>query len=128
MIESGILNPQILSPLARVRYTNTLAISDRGFPFWPGIETVDISLVDDLPTVLQVLEAILPVFNVGEAYMAREFLAQNGPQVQEGFAQAAGVPITYEAHDAPKERVPGAIGLFRTGDTIQYANTILVSA
>ena len=92
MIESGILNPQILSPLARVRYTNTLVISDRGFPFSPGIETVDISLVDDLPTVLQVLEAILPVFSVGEAYMAREFLAQNGPQVQEAFAQAAGVP------------------------------------
>jgi len=26
-----------------------------------------------------------------------------------------------------KKRVPGAIGLIRTGDTIQYANMILVS-
>jgi D-ribose pyranose/furanose isomerase RbsD len=27
-----------------------------------------------------------------------------------------------------KRRVPGAIGLIRSGDTVQYANMILVSA
>ena len=53
MIKTGILNPQINSLLSRVRHTNTLVIADRGFPFWPMIETVDISVVDDLPTVLQ---------------------------------------------------------------------------
>jgi len=58
MIVKGILNPQILSLIARVRHTNTLVISDRGFPYWPMIETVDISLVDDVPTVLQVFEAL----------------------------------------------------------------------
>jgi mannose-1-phosphate guanylyltransferase len=60
VIKSGILNPQISSLLARVRHTNMLVIADRGFPFWPTIETVDISLVDDVPTVLQVLNAIRP--------------------------------------------------------------------
>ena len=54
MLETGILNPQILSLLARVRHTNALVIADRGFPFWPTIETVDISLADGVPTVLQV--------------------------------------------------------------------------
>ena len=58
MLISGILNPHIAGLLARVRHTNTLVIADRGFPFWPTIETVDISLVDDVPTVLQVLTAI----------------------------------------------------------------------
>lgn len=43
---SGILNPQVNSLLSRVRHTNTLVIADRGFPFWPEIETVDLSLVD----------------------------------------------------------------------------------
>ena len=51
MIKTGILNPQINSLISRVRHTNTLVIADRGFPFWPDIETVDISLVDDVPTV-----------------------------------------------------------------------------
>ena len=52
MIKTGILNPQLNSLISRVRHTNTLVIADRGFPFWPEIETVDISLVDDVPTVV----------------------------------------------------------------------------
>ena len=32
MITTGILNPQILALLARVRHTNALVIADRGFP------------------------------------------------------------------------------------------------
>ena len=58
MLTSGILNPQINSLLSRVRHTNTLVIADRGFPYWPQIETIDISLVDDIPTVLEVLRAV----------------------------------------------------------------------
>ena len=77
MLKTGILNPQLLALLARVRHTNTLVISDRGFPFWPQIETVDISLVDNLPTVLQALAAIRPNFVIGKAWMAQEFLNAN---------------------------------------------------
>ena len=51
MLKTGILNPEINSLLSRVRHTNTLVIADRGFPYWPMIETVDIALVDDVPTV-----------------------------------------------------------------------------
>ena len=128
MIKTGILNPHILSLIARVRHTNMLVISDRGFPFWPMIETVDISLVDGVPTVLQVLEALRPNFNFGEVYMAQEFMAHNPPEVQQAFARAAGMAIKYEPHIEFKKRVPTAIGLIRTGDTIAYANMILVSA
>ena len=42
MLKTGILNPQINDLLSRVRHTNTLVIADRGFPFWPQIETVDV--------------------------------------------------------------------------------------
>jgi len=128
MLNTKILNPQVLSLLARIRHTNSLVIADRGFPFWPQIETVDISLMDDVPTVLQVLGAIRLDFNAAAAYMAREFLQNNTPKVRTGFAQAlSGVPTTHEPHVDFKKRVPGAIGLIRTGDTIQYANVILVS-
>ena len=128
MIIKGILNPQILSLIARVRHTNTLVIADRGFPYWPMIETVDISLVDDVPTVLQVFEALKANFAVGQIYMAEEFMANNTPKLQRLFANSGGrIPLTYEPHDKFKLRVPQAIGLIRTGDTIQYANMILVS-
>jgi D-ribose pyranase len=129
MLKSGILNPDINSLLCRVRHTNTLVIADRGFPFWPMIETVDISLVDDIPTVLQVFLAIRPNFVVGQIYMAQEFLDHNILAIQQQFRDAFdGIPVTYEQHDEFKKRVPYAIGLIRTADTIQYANLILVSA
>jgi D-ribose pyranase len=129
MLKTGILNPQLLSLLARVRHTNTLVISDRGFPFWPQIETVDISLVDNVPTVLDVLRAIRPNFVIGKAWMAQEFLRANDEKIQSAFADALkGIPLTHEAHVDFKKRVPHAIGLIRTGDTTQYANMVLESA
>jgi D-ribose pyranase len=128
MLKMGILNPQILSLLARVRHTNLLVIADRGFPFWPQVETVDISLVDDIPTVLDVLAAIRPNFVIEQAWMADEFLKHNDEAVQTRFrTRLEGIPIAYEPHVAFKQRVPKAIGLIRTGDTIQYANVILQS-
>jgi D-ribose pyranase len=128
MINHGILNPQILSLLARVRHTNALVIADRGFPFWPMIETVDISVVDDLPTVVQLIKAVRANHHFTEAYMAMEFLKNNFKNTQEDFARALKrIPVKYEPHVDFKKRVPHAIGLIRTGDTVQYANTILIS-
>jgi D-ribose pyranase len=128
MFNTKILNPQLLSLLARVRHTNALVIADCGFPFWPHIETVDISLMDDIPTVLQVLAALRQDFQAVQAHMAREFLRENTPATRALFTKGLkGIPTTYEPHVQFKKRVPGAIGLVRTGDTIQYANMILVS-
>ena len=129
MLKTGILNPQINSLLSRVRHTNTLVIADRGFPFWPMIETVDIALVDDLPSVLDVLRAIRLNFQIGKAWMAQEFLKQNSARTRSAFAEALrGMDVMHEPHVEFKKRVPHAIGLIRTGDTTQYANVILESA
>ncbi len=128
MLNTRVLNPALLSLLARIRHTNLLVIADRGFPFWPQIETVDVSVMNDVPTVLQVLAAIRPDFQAVQAYMAREFLDQNTAVTRDAFAEAlVGIPLTHEPHVEFKKRVPAAIGLIRTGDTIQYANIILVS-
>ncbi len=128
MLNTRILNPAVLSLLARIRHTNSLVIADRGFPFWPQLETVDISLMNDVPSVLQVVSAIRPDFQIVQAYMAQEFLDQNTATTRQAFADAlAGIPLTHEPHIEFKKRVPSAIGLIRTGETIQYANLIIVS-
>jgi len=128
MINSGILNPRLLELLARIRHTNALVIADRGFPFWPQIETVDVSVVDDLPTVLQLIAAVRANHNFTQAYMAREFQKNNSAATRAAFAKGlAGVSVKFESHVAFKKRVPDAIGLIRTGDTTQYGNVILIS-
>lgn len=101
MLKTGILNPHVLSLLSRVRHTNALVIADRGFPFWPMIETVDLSLVDDIPTVLQVLAAVRENFIAGQVFMAEEFLAHNDDETKAAFTRALdGVPTSYEPHES----------------------------
>jgi len=129
MLKTGILNPAINSLISRVRHTNTLVIADRGFPFWPQIETVDISLVDDIPKVLDVLRALRPNWGMARAFMAQEFLQENTDATQSALVDVMqGVPLAFEPHVDLKKRVPHAIGLIRTGDTTQYANIVLESA
>lgn len=129
MLTTGILNPHLAALLCRFRHTNTLVIADRGFPFWPQVETVDISLTDDLPRVADVLRAITQACTIGQAWMAKEFRAHNASEIVSARLDAlAPAPLAFEPHDDFKKRVPAAIGLIRTGDTTQYSNIILQSA
>ena len=128
MLRTGILNPKINSLVARVRHNNFLVIADRGFTYYPQVEIVDISLVDDIPTVLQVFNAIKSNFDICEIYMANEFKLENTTEVQQSYSKAVGsIQVTFESSADMKKRVPKAVGIIRTGDMIQYANMILVS-
>ncbi len=128
MLHTGILNPDLLHLIARIRHTNTLVIADWAFPFWLEIETVDISLTKGIPTVLDVLDLLTPVFKVGRIWQADEFVASNSRETVEKFSRSFGkIPLTREAHVDFKKRVPHAIGLIRTGDPTPYGNIILES-
>ena len=129
MLRSGLLNPHLLSLLARVRHTNRLVIADSMFPAWPGIETVDLSLVYGIPTVPQVVEAIVANWKAGPVWMASEFNDHNDTAVRAEFLSAfGGTPVLWEPHLALKARVPGAVGLIRTGERRIYTNVVLESA
>jgi len=129
MLRTGILNPSLNSLLSRIRHTNLLVIADRGFPYWPQIETVDLALVDNIPTVLDVLLALRPNFVIGRVTMAEEFIKHNTAETHACFRKAIdGITFDLEPHTTFKKRVPNAIGLIRTGDTTQYANMIIESA
>jgi D-ribose pyranase len=76
-----------------------------------------------------VLKAIRGNFGIGYAFMAEEFRAANSAETFREFEAALrGVPLAFEPHIEFKKRVPKAIGLIRTADTIQFANMILESA
>jgi D-ribose pyranase len=89
---------------------------------------VDISFIRGIPNVLDVVKAILANWKCGEVYMANEFKSHNNVATRNAFRKACrGVPIQFEPHNEFKLRVPGSIGLIRTGDTTAYGNMILVS-
>lgn len=129
MIETRILNPHLLALLARVRHTNRLVIADAMFPSWPDIPEVDLSIVAGLPTLPQVLAAIRATWKPGVVWMAEEFNRHNDPAVRAEFTEAIGegCPIEWEPHLRLKERVPGSIGLIRTGEMRIYTNVVMES-
>ena len=128
MLINGIINSQLLSLISRIRHTNTLVIADAAFPFWNMIETVDLTLVRGVPTIPQVLDALLPNWKCGDIWMAEEFLITNPEEVQETFEKCCrGIRRQFEPHLTFKKRVPSAIGLIRTGDTTAYGNMVLES-
>lgn len=129
MLKSGILNPHVLELIARIRHTNTLVIADWAFPFWPEIETIDISLTPNIPTILDVLDLLTPIFKIGQIWQADEFITTNSEENISRFAKSFGeIPLIREPHLQFKKRVPKAIGLIRTGDATPYGNLILESA
>ena len=75
-----------------------------------------------------VIAAVRANHKFTQAYQAKEFLKNNTASVRQKFAAALkGVPTKFEPHVEFEKGVPHAIGLIRTGDTVQYANTILIS-
>jgi D-ribose pyranase len=89
---------------------------------------VDLSLVYGIPTVPQVVEAIVASWKAGPIWMASEFHDHNDPAVRAEFQSAfGGTPVIWEPHLALKARVPGAIGLIRTGERRIYTNVVLES-
>lgn len=131
MIQTGILNPSVLELLARIRHTNKLVIADWAFPYWPQIETVDLALTHDIPTIQDVLSLLQPNFKVGRIHQANEFLQNNSEDVissyDKSFAGFTTATVERLSHKEFKEMVPGCIGLIRTGDTTAYGNVILES-
>jgi D-ribose pyranase len=128
MLQTGILNPAVLELVARIRHTNTLAIANWAFPYWPQIETLVISLRKGIPTVPDLLDRLTPVFIIGRIWQAEEFISHNSADTIARFAKSFGkIPLTRETHIDFKKRVPHAIGLIRTGYPSAYGNSITES-
>lgn len=128
MLQTRLLNPHVLALLGRVRHTNRLVVADAMFPSWRDVPEIDLSLVAGLPSIPQVLAAIVSAWKPGAVWMAEEFLKHNDAAVAAEFAAAlGGSAARFEPHLDFKERVPGATGLIRTGEMRIYTNVVLES-
>jgi len=128
MIRDGLLNPAINHLLSRVRHTNFLLISDRGFPTIPQVEIIDISLVADMPRVLDVLHAVRANFECRRALMSTEFREVHAADLQRAYETAmSGIEIDWIPHVEFKRRALQVIGIIRTGDSARFGNVLLES-
>lgn len=126
MIINRIINGQLASLLARFRHINTIAIVDGPFPTYPNLETVDLAVVLGLPSIPDVLKAILPHVEVSSVTMAAEFEQKvDGGVVSEYLKVISHVPLNIVAHEDFKVKVGQTLGIIHTGDNVPYSSVIL---
>jgi D-ribose pyranase len=119
-----LLNPQIAALIRQVNHTQMLLVADRGFPIPPLPVVVDISLTTDIPTIPQVLAAILPDLPADRIIVAQEQQLLSPARWQEH--QDNPLPVETLPHLEFKHLARFAAGCIRTGDSVPYANVLVV--
>ncbi len=128
MKKAGILNPDLVGLLARTGHSDFFTISDRGFPVPDEQERIDLSLVDGIPTVLDVLAAVQMEWEIDRVVIATEMDLASPHRVQEMMnLLGPAVPLQRMSHIEFKRLAKTGKATVRTGDTVPYANIILVS-
>lgn len=127
MKRGGILHPGLSHLLASTGHTDYFTISDRGFPAPEGPERIDLALVDDIPTVLDVLRAVYAEWSIDRVLIAHE-MVEVSPERARALGELLGnVPLERVSHLELKRLARGARATVRTADTVPYANVIVVS-
>jgi D-ribose pyranase len=127
MKRGGVLNPALNHLLASTGHTDYFTICDRGFPVPDGPERIDLALVDDIPTVLDVLAAVIAEWSLDRVLITHEMDAISPDRVAEMGALLGDVPFERVSHEQLKRLAQNARATVRTGDSVPYANIIVVS-
>ncbi len=127
MKREGILHPEISRLLASTGHTDYFLVSDRGFPVPPEPDRIDLALVDDIPTVMDVLRAIHAEFVIDRIVIAEEMERFSPQRVTSLHHLMGDVTIEIVSHIELKRLGHDAKATIRTGDTTPYANLIIVS-
>jgi len=125
--KQGILHPQLNLLLSRTGHTDYFTVCDRGFPVPDGPERIDLALVDDLPTVLDVLRAVVPEYGIDRVVVTDEMAAVSPHRIAELRELLGDLPLQYVSHLELKRLAQSGKATVRTGDTCPYANLIVVS-
>lgn len=127
MKKGGILHPEICKLLAASGHTDYITICDRGFPVPEGPSRIDLALVDNMPTVLDVLRAVAAEWTLDRVIITQE-MTEISPQHVEAIRAIVGdVPLDVRSHLELKHLSRTARGTIRTGDTTPWGNIVIVS-
>jgi D-ribose pyranase len=123
----GILNPALSQLLARTGHTDYFTICDRGFPVPDGPERIDLALVDDIPTILDVLNAVADEYQIDRIVITREMMEISPHRVDELTQIVGADKLEVSTHINLKRLSQSGKATVRTGDTCPYGNIIVVS-
>ncbi|HEY3320939.1 MAG TPA: RbsD/FucU family protein [Planctomycetota bacterium] len=121
-----LLNPELAALARRVGHTQMLVVCDRGFPAPLGLPlgVFDVSVTSDVPTIPDVLGALLPELPHDRIIVARE-MRQKSPD-RFAWHKSQVTPVEIQLHAELKHLAHQAVACIRTGDSTPYGNVIIV--
>ena len=128
MKEVGIVNRDLSRILSRQGHGDLLLVTDAGFAIPEGVETIDLSLSENQPMVMDVLNELKKFFSVEKLILAEETHRFN-PTHFDSVSGAFGQDVEVESipHSRLKDMSSSVKAAIRTGDFTANGNVILVS-
>lgn len=128
MKEIGLLNREISDVITRLGHGDELCICDAGFAIPDTVRNIDISLKDNHPSLIEVLEEILRYFSVEKLIIAKETKKINPSMFKKIVKQFDDkIEVIIISHLEFKKKAQNIKAIIRTGDFTAYNNIILVS-
>ena len=128
MKEVGIINRDIAAVISEQGHGDLLMITDAGFAIPLEVEVIDLSLTENVPTVLDVLDELKKFYSVEKMIMSKE-TKEVSPTHFKKVSEVYGKNMDVETieHTELKKLSHHVKAVIRTGDFTAYANVILVS-
>ena len=128
MRETGTINRDIEDLLSQLGHTDEIIVCDAGFAIPLDVQTIDISLAKDKPTVPEVLQELIQHVSVERLVMAKETKGISPTRFRAITAVfGAHMPVETIPQTEFRQRARHVKGIIRTGDFTAYSNVLLVS-
>jgi len=128
MKEIGLINRNLAKVVAEQGHHDLLMVVDAGFAIPLGVETIDISLSENNPMVVDVLTVLRKFHSVEKMIVAKQ-TKKITPTLFNKISTAWGNDIEIEVvdHSELKQISKSVKAVIRTGDFTAFGNVILVS-
>lgn len=128
MQEIGILNRDLAEIISQQGHGDLLMICDAGFAIPSHVKVIDLSLAENIPTVIDLLSELKKYFSVEKIIMSDE-TREVSPTHFNKVSTVLGLDLEVETmpHGDVKKLSREVKAVIRTGDFTAYGNVILVS-
>ena len=117
-MKEKLLNSNLKYLLARMGHRDLLAVTDACYNIPSSVETVDLALSQDIPTIKQTLEAVLTEAVVEKVFLAEEIKTQAPEILSEYERMFKGIPIEFMPHTPDFDNMVAiSKGAIRTGQS-----------
>ncbi|HVU11737.1 MAG TPA: D-ribose pyranase [Phototrophicaceae bacterium] len=127
MKKTALLNQPLSALIAGLGHTDCIVVTDAGLSIPTTVQRIDLAVSAGVPSLLDVLRAILSEMQISNAIIASE-LPEHSPQFYSALLPLLnGIAISEVPHNDFVLLTYKARAAVRTGEFIPFANVILVS-